>query len=406
MTGAALASIESVVRNGLCTGCGLCEAIQPKGVIETVLDSEGYLRPAVRRPHDLGAVELFRDVCPGVRVEHAGGEVAHHPLWGPLVAIRAGHATAPEIRRRGASGGVVSALAAHLLEAGEVAFVAQIAVSGDDPLRNDLQLSRSVHDVLRAAGSRYAPSAPLRTLRDLLERGERFAFVGKPCDVAALRRYARHDPRVDELIPYKLSFMCAGVPSILATHELLGSLGVDRATLTSFRYRGDGWPGMARAVTDDGRVFEMDYRRSWGDILGRRLQFRCKICPDGTGEFADVVCADAWYGKDGYPDFAEREGRSLVLSRTSTGEALVRAAVRAGALDVESVSVTDISSMQPYQAHRKTVVLARVWGARLARGRSPRFRNLGLVRASLRAGPLDWLRNAWGTFRRAKGEMS
>src|SRR3712207_7050821 len=38
---------------------------------------------------------------------------------------------------------------------------------------------------------------------------------------------------------------------------------------------------------------------------------RCKICPDGTGEFADIVCADAWYGKDGYPDFAEREGRSL-----------------------------------------------------------------------------------------------
>jgi coenzyme F420 hydrogenase subunit beta len=47
-------------------------------------------------------------------------------------------------------------------------------------------------------------------------------------------------------------------------------------------------------------------RNAWGEELSNHLQFRCKICPGGTGEFADVVCAGAWYGKDGYPDFTER----------------------------------------------------------------------------------------------------
>jgi coenzyme F420 hydrogenase subunit beta len=37
----------------------------------------------------------------------------------------------------------------------------------------------------------------------------------------------------------------------------------------------------------------MSYADSWGGILSRHVQFRCKICPDGTGGFADVVCADA-----------------------------------------------------------------------------------------------------------------
>jgi len=29
--------IDSVVNNGLCTGCGICEAIAPKGALEMAL---------------------------------------------------------------------------------------------------------------------------------------------------------------------------------------------------------------------------------------------------------------------------------------------------------------------------------------------------------------------------------
>lgn len=51
----------------------------------------------------------------------------------------------------------------------------------------------------------------------------------------------------------------------------------------------------------------MSYNESWGNILGKYLQKRCKICPDGIGEFADIVCADAWHGdKSGYPNFEEK----------------------------------------------------------------------------------------------------
>jgi coenzyme F420 hydrogenase subunit beta len=161
---------------------------------------------------------------------------------------------------------------------------------------------------------------------------------------------------------------------------------------------------MARAVTTDGQSAEMDYATSWGTILNRHLQFRCKICPDGTGEFADVVCADAWYGKDGYPDFEEREGRSLVVSRTAVGESLVLEAVREGAIDVSDLAVTEIDRMQPYQLNRKQVVLGRLLATRLRSGWAPRYRRLGLIKASLSARPMDWLRNALGTYKRAEGE--
>ena len=396
---------QRVVQNGLCAGCGLCQAVAAPGVIEMRMSAAGYLRPVQQAALSTVQEHVLADTCPGARVEHPpASTVAHHSLWGPLVRVRAGHALDPEIRRQGSSGGCISAIAAWLLASEQVDFVAQIAVSTEDPLRNELQVSTSRADVLAAAGSRYAPSAPLAGLRELLARGQRFAFVGKPCDVAALRRYAMHDARVDQQVVVMISFMCAGIPSLHGTHELLAKLGADRSQLMTFRYRGDGWPGMAKAVHRDGQVFETDYNSSWGSVLNKHLQFRCKICPDGTGEFADIVCADAWYGKDGYPDFTEQDGRSLLLSRSARGESLLARAMQAGVLAAQTLPVDDIARMQPYQVNRKQLVLGRLIATWLARRQAPRYWRMGLIKTALQANKLEWLRNAWGTWRRAKGE--
>jgi coenzyme F420 hydrogenase subunit beta len=370
-------------------------------------NASGYLRPVAKPGMTLPAglqADMAR-ACPAVRIEHTPHHSVNvHVLWGPVLTSRAGHAIDAELRQQGSSGGIISALAWHLIETRQVDGVAQIAASRDEPLRNVLQISRTRADVLRAAGSRYAPAAPLADFLGHLASGQRLAFVGKPCDVAALRQYLRRHPGLAARVPVMLSFMCAGVPSEHGSREVVEAMGADQSRLASFRYRGDGWPGMARAVQTDGQAFEMDYNTSWGSILGRHLQFRCKICPDGTGEFADVVAADAWYGKDGYPDFAERDGRSLLLARTPRGEALIQSALRANAIAIESLAIGEVEAMQPYQASRKRMVLGRVLAARLKLGMAPEYRRLGLLRASLGAGLLPWLRQAWGTFKRAQKE--
>lgn len=371
------------------------------------LSVKGDMRPRLFGSLDDDEMQAFAEYCPGVNLSLDPDPQAFVDRnWGPIVSLRAGHAVDPELRRQGSSGGAVSTLALHLLETGQVDFVLQIAAFADDPLRNEAQRSTTKAEVLRAAGSRYAPAAPLEQLGECLDSGLRFAVIGKPCDVAAVRNLGRSDPRVARQIPFLISFMCAGVPSIEGTRELLRALGMEGVALQSFRYRGDGWPGMARAVARDGRVAEMDYSRSWGTILNRHLQFRCKICPDGTGETADVVCADAWYGKDGYPDFAERDGRSLVIARTARGEALVAEALRAGVLVVENLDIAELPRMQPFQLARKQLVLARLFGTWLRRGWVPRYRGLRLLACARQASPVEWLRNAVGTWRRAVGEKA
>jgi coenzyme F420 hydrogenase subunit beta len=386
--------IPDIVANGFCAGCGLCKSVAEPGAISIEMSALGFLRPVIHAPLAGKLLEVIEDCCP----------VPVDVIWGPLVATRTGLAAKALMRKQGSSGGVISELAAWLIETRQVDFVAQICVNAKDPLRNDLQLSRSRDDVFRAAGSRYAPSAPLGDLRELLSLGEKFALVGKPCDVAALRRYALHDPRVGSQVVCMISFVCAGIPSLFGTHELLIKMGAEVSQLKSFRYRGDGWPGNAKAVQRDGRIFETDYNSSWGTVLNKHLQFRCKICPDGTGESADIVCGDAWYGKDGYPDFTEQDGRSLVLTRTLLGESMLAAAKRSGAVEISDLPTDEISKMQPYQMNRKRMVLGRVIASWLARGRRPIYKNMRLLRASLQASSIEWLRSAWGTYRRAKGE--
>ncbi|HNY47272.1 MAG TPA: Coenzyme F420 hydrogenase/dehydrogenase, beta subunit C-terminal domain, partial [Casimicrobium sp.] len=76
---------------------------------------------------------------------------------------------------------------------------------------------------------------------------------------------------------------------------MLKRMGVDDpAKVTSLRYRGHGWPGRATvSFRTDGRIetHDLSYEQSWGEVLQKYRQWRCYICPDHSGEFADAVAS-------------------------------------------------------------------------------------------------------------------
>jgi coenzyme F420 hydrogenase subunit beta len=72
-------------------------------------------------------------------------------------------------------------------------------------------------------------------------------------------------------------------------------MGVDPSDLAQLRYRGNGWPGDATAQTRGGHRSRLSYADSWGSILTKHVQWRCRVCLDHTGEFADIAVGDPWY---------------------------------------------------------------------------------------------------------------
>lgn len=402
----AVLDVETIKSSGLCSGCGLCAGIEAGDTpaIEMRDSPEGYRRPYTVRDVSDEHARLINEVCPGANIAHdpALFEGAYDPVWGPLIEKRLGWSSDPALRHQASSGGALSAILLHALDRGDIDYVVQTSVSDNSPLRNALAISTGRGDVLQAAGSRYAPSSPLEDIGERLDAPGRFAFVGKPCDVAGLRRLARSDPRVDQKVAFMVAFMCAGVPSYRGTSAVLDGMGVEHEKdVASFRYRGNGWPGHATAELKSGEEFTMDYVTSWGAVLNRHLQFRCKICPDGIGEFADFVSADGWHCDDqGRALLEESEGRSIVLTRTRKGEALVAGAIASGDLITEQVTTREIAQMQPFQAKRKGMVLPRFAAMAMAGRKRPNYQNMQLLKNTRNLGVKEALRSFAGTLRR------
>ena len=361
--------LYAIVEQGLCIGCGLCQSVAGEDRVRVTKTQTGFEQPIVVGDLDHDTVDRIYDVCPGTRIEGLPERLLEDDthvdnVWGPWRRMVHAWAADDEVRFEGSTGGVMTALGIYLLENKRVDFILQVKTSNFDPSFGDPVLSFAEADVIEAAGSRYGPAAPLRNLHEVLDRNQPFAFFAKPCDVAALRNYARHDARVDELVKYCVVMVCGGYGAPSTTQAFYERIGVKSDEVTALRYRGRGCPGPTTVVAA-GETHEYHYLDYWGDDESMwGLPFRCKVCPDGIGEAADLAVADTWIG--GSPNRVDSEtdpGVNAVVARTRSGEELLAAAASDGALILDTdLRPDELSMYQPHQMNKKYVVWSRYQG--------------------------------------------
>lgn len=362
-------ALADIVAQAMCIGCGFCEGIAGRDAIRMIPAQTGYLHPELVGSPSLDDFETILSCCPSRHLQtlpaaEQSVETKHDKIWGPYRRLVHGWASDPEERFEGSTGGVLTALAAFLVNSGTVDFVLHAKASETDPPHGEHHLSFSRADVLAGAGSRYGPTAVLSDIGAILDRGQPFAFIGKPCDVSALRNYAMIDPRVDALVKYRMTLVCGGFMPPEGTEAFLDQYGVTPQQVVHFRYRGRGFPGPTRFETKDGDVFEKTYYDFWGENYDRwTLPHRCKICPDSIGEGTDIVAADPWPG--GGPDLSDDSdpGTNVIIARTEAGVLLLHAAESAGALTLGSeATLEQMNNYQPHQVARKYTSWARLEG--------------------------------------------
>jgi coenzyme F420 hydrogenase subunit beta len=315
------------------------------------------------------------DFCPGYRLDGGssgvdtfkGGEAGM--LVGPSLQVWEGFASDGEVRYRGSSGGVLTALSLYCLEKEGMGFVLHTGMDPAHPWRNLTVVSRTREELLDHAGSRYTPSSPCDALRKIEESESPCVFIGKPCDTAAVTMLRKIRPSLDRKLGLVLTFFCAGPPCSEATASLVKELGQDPGNVRDIRYRGHGWPGFFTVRDADGVIQkQLTYKESWGYLAERHRSFRCHLCPDGMGELADISSGDAWhlYRDDGNP------GESVVLARTSLGLDVVRRAIDAGYLDLHPSSPERVISGQGL-GRRRAELYGRLTGLRLFGVPTPEF---------------------------------
>lgn len=396
-------TIDEIVARDLCIGCGLCVGIAGRDRVEMGWTKEEELRPVTHAPLDARTMAEVNAVCPGVTVagvsrEEASSRAEWDDVWGWMSDNYFAWAGDPEVRHTSSTGGVLNALAIHLLETGRVSSVLHVGPDPERPARSAWRLSRTRDEVLASGGSRYGPTAPLDGLDAALATGDSFAFVGKPCDVSAVRLRAKRDPVLAERCRFVLALVCGGQSQFRKSADLLSSWAFNEEDLTSFRYRGFGNPGPTTATTRTGETRSASYLDFWEDKSSWALPHRCKVCPDAIGMSADVIAADCWPG--GAPT-GEDEGFNVVAARTAIGEDLLAKAFDGGALvQGEPVGVEDWNNFQPHQVRKRRAVWARLAGQHAAgRGRLATV-ELGLEALARERSFSENLAEARGTRRR------
>jgi len=399
-----LPTIQSVVDQHLCSGCGACSYAYPDSI--KMIDTVGHgRRPAAARPGEMEACDAAH-VCPSLHAQRPEPSSTLTDNWGEVLEVWEGYAADDEIRFRGSSGGAVTALALYGLEKEELAGVLHVKADDESPLLNRTSLSKNREQLLAGAGSRYSPASPCEKLSEIENASGPCMFIGKPCDVAGAVKASEANAKLHAKLGLTVAVFCAGTPAMSGTIALAKSLGVsDPRQITKVKFRGEGWPGLMSVEyrTEDGQRNEasITYAQGWGEILQKHRQWRCNMCADHTGETADISVGDPWYRpvEQGDP------GRSLIVVRSERGRRYVRAAIAAGALVAEKRDPQVIDQAQKHLLKAQASMWGRQMASRFLRVASPKNREVRRLRVWMRELSLrEKVQSIYGAAKRIIGK--
>ncbi|WP_204138100.1 Coenzyme F420 hydrogenase/dehydrogenase, beta subunit C-terminal domain [Halomicronema sp. CCY15110] len=339
---------QQVIQPGNCTHCGACVGLCPD-LLDVQETDRGPLPHLRRQPQaaDADALALTWSVCSGRGTPYPElfqwlhGSLPDDWLLGPYRQVFTGYAAEPGIRRRGASGGVISRVLIHLLETGQVDGAIVLQQGYKTPERATPLIARNREEVLAAAQSVYAVTPMLTLLPEMAAFDGKLAFVGLPEQVATLRMLqAAGHPAAQKVVfvagPYTGTNMYLG-----AVRAFLRSQGVaDRLAITSLQWRAGEWPGYLQVEVEDGRVFRAQ-KFYYNYLIPFYISRNCQIIPDFTNELTDLSVGDAWS-----PQFESAGGgHSVIVARTPLASATLQAMQDQQALELTPIEVSQALAM-------------------------------------------------------------
>lgn len=354
--------IETVIDGGYCIGCGACAALTGSP-LAVQLDSSGRYQATLRGNSDAQELPLL-EVCPfsekAVNEDEIGRALfgersAYHHQIGYFLNTYAGHVAESSYRDAGSSGGMgtwmLSELFARNLIDG-VLHVHPVTPDEHDGLLFKYSISKSADDIKRNAKSRYYPVEMSGVLQQVRQAPGRYAVVGVPCFIKALRLLARQDPIIADRVKYTIALVCGHSKSTRFAGLFAWQNGIhpDAVTAIDFRHKLDGQPANRYAVRLRGMSAEGEIevvrqnKEHFGFLWGHGF-FKynaCDFCDDVVGETADLTVGDAWL-----PQFVnDSRGTNIVVARSKALRDLIEEGIGTGRLALQQISPDDVAQSQ------------------------------------------------------------
>ncbi len=287
----------------------------------------------------------------------------HHPDIGWYRAILAGHANEGDFRRHGSSGGLTNWLAAELLKSGKVDGVIHVKNTPAHRATEVLfeySISKDPAGLDQGAKSKYYPIEISKVVALIRQQPGRYAFIGVPCFVKAVRLLAQTDPSIRDSITFCIALFCGHLKSRYFAEHAAWQLGIEPDCLNAFDFRTklEGRPANRYGVTATGKVNGATEVRTcptnelqgsdWGEGFFKLRA--CDYCDDIVGETADISIGDAWL-----PQYVQdSQGTNIVVVRNAELATLLETARSDGLITAEPATPADVyASQRSNYRHRR-----------------------------------------------------
>lgn len=362
---------ETVIGGGYCIGCGVCAAIEGSP-IRMVIDSTGRYQATVEQRElssDLSLAHVcpFSDYAPSesiIAAEMYAKSCKSDSNIGYYGDLYAGHVAEGDFREAGSSGGFGTWIGHELLRRKIVDYVVSVkSVARDGEALFKYTISADSAAVRNTAKSRYYPVELSEVLAAIRKQPGRYAVVGLPCFIKAVRQLQRTDAMFASRIQFCIGLICGHQKSLAFAENLAWQCGIEPGNLKSIDFRTKLRDRRADSygitVSDGNREVVIAMSNLAGSDWGAgAFKYKaCDFCDDVFAETADFVVGDAWLPK--YT--CDYRGTSLLVVRNAQLRDLISDARREGRLALDDLSLQEVVRSQAgCLRHRKDAISYRL----------------------------------------------
>lgn len=343
-------NINEIIKNDLCTGCGVCISEDSKKDSKMDWNEYGFLVPNIGKEAD---TKSMYDICPfkidQYNEDFLGEKFTKHSesifnqKIGYYQDLSIGYSH--KFRKSSSSGGLATYVFEYLISNNIVDYLF-IVTSSENGYKYKL-VDRNT-EITSISKTRYTPVTLEKLFLIIDDLDGKIAVSGVACFLKAIRLKQLKHPHLVDKIPFLVGIVCGGLKSRFYTDYLAQEANCfDEYDEVEYRIKKPesyalDYKFQCRSKSEN-RIHMVEMR-SLGDMWGTGLfkSNACDFCDDVLTELADISLGDAWiepYSKEGL-------GNSIVIVRSLLAKNIINKGVENKDLKLVSVKEDDIIKSQ------------------------------------------------------------
>lgn len=297
-----------------CTGCGACVAVCPVNAIEYMQDERGFYYPQIKENICIECGKCKKS-CQLQKAESKNNIINAYAL----------QIKDKKILQSSTSGGAFSAIAIKIFELQGIVYGCIL----DQNNKAVYARADNADEIKKMYGSKYVWANASKCFNDIkseLKNKKNVLFVGLPCQVDGLKLFLGKE--YTNLLT--VDFLCGGAPSQLAFNTYIQTLvkkAFEKDLDFKFRDKAHHGTGYCISYVKNGKKkyvlpeFSSYYYLFSNKYIQRDACFKCRY--RGVHRVADITIGDYWGVDKVFPEFDAKDGVSIAISNTPTGDKLL-----------------------------------------------------------------------------------